>query len=144
MSLFFLAFICMYNAFCMPVVAWIALLYHWEDRVPFWALTRQNNWAATSAFRQRDILTSVTQTSLCSLPLSLEIGQPLNRHGILKRLARVLIRLRVYPGWSKPLLVAHTIALEISCRGLIIINLVLFDNIWLFGYCKGGTSWMRN
>ena len=28
-----------------------------------------------------------------------------------------LIRLRVCAGWSEPMLVAHTILLEISCRG---------------------------
>ena len=44
-------------------------------------------------------------------------GQSLNSHMILKRLAKALIRLRVCAGWSEPLLVAHTILLEISCRG---------------------------
>ena len=36
---------------------------------------------------------------------------------IFKRLAKALIRLRVCPVWSEPLLVVHTTLLEISCRG---------------------------
>ena len=39
-----------------------------------------------------------------------------NSHKILKRLAKALIRLRVCAGWSEPLMVAHTILLEISSR----------------------------
>ena len=38
-------------------------------------------------------------------------------HGVFKRLAKALIRLRVCAGWSEPLLVAHTSFLEISCPG---------------------------
>ena len=38
----------------------------------------------------------------------------LNTHRIFKRRAKALIRLRVCAGWSEPLLVAHTILLEIS------------------------------
>ena len=44
-------------------------------------------------------------------------SQSLNNHIILKRLAKVLIRLRVCAGWSEPLLVAHTKLLEISWHG---------------------------
>ena len=44
-------------------------------------------------------------------------SQMLNTHRIFKRVAKALIRLRVCAGWSEPLLVAHTILLEISCRG---------------------------
>ena len=44
-------------------------------------------------------------------------GQWLSSHGIFKRLAKTLIRLRVCAGWSGPLLVAHTSLLEISCHG---------------------------
>ena len=36
---------------------------------------------------------------------------------IFKRQAKALIRLRVCAGWSKPLKVAHTTLLEISCHG---------------------------
>ena len=36
---------------------------------------------------------------------------------IFKRLAKALIRLHEYAGWSEPLLVAHTILLEIPCCG---------------------------
>ena len=43
--------------------------------------------------------------------------QWLNSYRILQRLARALIRLRVYAGWSEALLVAHTTLLEISCTG---------------------------
>ena len=40
-----------------------------------------------------------------------------NHYRIFKRLAKVLIRLCAYAGWSEPLLVEHTILLQISCRG---------------------------
>ena len=42
-------------------------------------------------------------------------SQKLNIHRIVKGLAKALISLRVCAGWSEPLLVAHTILLEISC-----------------------------
>ena len=45
-------------------------------------------------------------------------GQLPMGHKLFKRLANALIRLRVYAGWSEPLLVSHTTLLEISCRGL--------------------------
>ena len=44
-------------------------------------------------------------------------SQKLDSHEIFKRQAMALIRLRICAGWSEPLLVAHTILLEISCRG---------------------------
>ena len=44
-------------------------------------------------------------------------SQKLNTHIMFKRLAKVLIRLRICAGWSEPLLVAHTTLLEISCHG---------------------------
>ena len=44
-------------------------------------------------------------------------GRWLGSHGVFKRLANALIRLRVCAGWSEPLLVAHTSLLEISCPG---------------------------
>ena len=50
-------------------------------------------------------------SKLCSLSSLIDI------HIIFKRQAKALIRLRVYAGWSEPLLVAHTTLLEISCRG---------------------------
>ena len=60
----------------------------------------------------------------CSLLLSLKLemlfSQKLNSHRKFKGLAKALIRLRVCPGWSEPLLVAHTTLLEISCPGSII------------------------
>ena len=46
------------------------------------------------------------------------LSKQLNSHRIFKRLAKALIRLRVCAGWSKALLVAHTILLDILCRGL--------------------------
>ena len=77
------------------------------------------------AFRQVQ-----THINLCSLLLSLEIPNAIrsvatdrmafgisNSHRIFKRLAKALIRLRLCAGWSKPLLVAHTTLLEISCGG---------------------------
>ena len=48
-------------------------------------------------------------------------GQELNSHRVFKRQAKALTILRVCAGWSEPLLVAHTILLEISCCGSIII-----------------------
>ena len=56
---------------------------------------------------------------------------------LFKRLANNLIRLRVYAGWSDPLLVSHTTLLEISCRGSIhfwkwfsaMIPLFLYQNL---------------
>ena len=56
------------------------------------------------------------QTSLCGLLLSLETPNA-NRSIVLKRLAKALIRLRICAGWSKPLVLAHTILLEISYFG---------------------------
>ena len=41
-------------------------------------------------------------------------GQQLNTHRIFKRLAKALIRLGVYAGWSEPMLITHTTLLEIS------------------------------
>ena len=52
-------------------------------------------------------------SKLCLVSIYLTI------HGIFKRLAKSLIRLRVCAGWSEPLLVAHATLLEISCRGSI-------------------------
>ena len=40
-----------------------------------------------------------------------------NTHRIFKWLAKALIRLRIWAGWSELLLVAHTTLLEISCHG---------------------------
>ena len=51
-------------------------------------------------------------------------GQQLNSHRIFKRLAKALIRLHIWAGWSEPLLFAHITLLEISCRGS-------FDNLVL-------------
>ena len=49
---------------------------------------------------------------------------------IFKRPAKALISLRVYAGWSEPLLVAHTTLLEISCHGS---NIIFFKTfIWPF------------
>ena len=64
-------------------------------------------------------------------------GQLPKSHEIFKRLAMALIRLRVYAGWSEPLLVSHTTLLEISCRGSIhfwkwfsaMIPLFLYQNL---------------
>ena len=62
----------------------------------------------------------LTQTSLCSLLISLETPndvQSVANNRILKRLAKALIGLWVCTGWSEALLSAHTTLLEISCRG---------------------------
>ena len=47
--------------------------------------------------------------------LFLSLQTPNDVHRIFKRLAKALIRLHICAGWSEPLLVAHTILLEISC-----------------------------
>ena len=64
----------------------------------------------------------LTQTSLCSLLLSLEtpnaVRSVADTHKIFKRLAKALIRLRVCAGWSEALLVAHTILLEKGAQWL--------------------------
>ena len=60
----------------------------------------------------------------------------LNSHTIFKRLAKALISLRVCACWSEHLLVAHTILLEISCRGSIIAeNETCANNFSLFHEC---------
>ena len=55
-------------------------------------------------------------------------GQLPKGHKIFKRLAKALIRLRVYAGWSEPLLVSHTTLLEISCRRLNSLLKMIFSN----------------
>ena len=47
-------------------------------------------------------------------------GQNIYSQRIFKRLAKILIRLRVCAGWYEHLQVAHITLLEISCRGSII------------------------
>ena len=55
-------------------------------------------------------------------------SQQLNLLRKVKRQANALISLRVCAGWSEPLLVAHTILLEISCHGSIkVLCFVLFS-----------------
>ena len=77
-----------------------------------------------------------TQMSRCSLLLSLETSYELNSDRKFKRLAKALTRLRVCAGWSEPLLVAHTILLEISCRGsyrvLCIFNSFICCSCWIW------------
>ena len=55
-------------------------------------------------------------------------GQLPKGHKLFKRLANALIRLRVYAGWSDPLLVSHTTLLEIPCRGSIHFLKMIFSN----------------
>ena len=50
-------------------------------------------------------------------------GQRLNIHRIFEQLTKPLIRLRVCPGWSEPLLVANTTLLEISYCGSNVIGI---------------------
>ena len=81
-----------------------------------------NNWAATCAFQQYGILTSVHSDEPVQPPFMLRNFKwcsvsSLNSHRIFKRLANALIRLRVCAGWYEALLVAHTTSLEISCCG---------------------------
>ena len=58
-------------------------------------------------------LTSVESDEPVQPPFKFRIfkmmyGRNLNRHRVFKRLAKVLIRLRICAGWSEPMLVAHT------------------------------------
>ena len=53
-------------------------------------------------------------------------SQKLNSHRILKGQAKALIRLRVWAGWSEPLLAAHTTMLDISCPDSYYITIYIF------------------
>ena len=79
----------------------------------------------TCDFQQCGILTSVASDEPVQPPLSLEtlniVRSVANTHIKFRRLAKALIRLRVYAGWCEPLLEAHTTLLEISCRSSIIL-----------------------
>ena len=73
-----------------------------------------------------------TQTSLCSLLLSLEtpidvwsVALMLNSHRIFKRLAKALIRLGICAGWSETLSVAHTTLLLSRFYDLLIFGRVM-------------------
>ena len=57
-------------------------------------------------------------TNLCGLLLSLETPNA-NRSIVFKRVAKALIRLPICPGWSKPLVLAHTTLLEIAAHLLV-------------------------
>ena len=79
-------------------------------------------WAAAWDFQQFDILTSVDLEEPKQPPDKLKNSKwcsfsSFKNHRILKRLAKALIRLRVYAGWSEALLVTHTTLFEISCTG---------------------------
>ena len=67
--------------------------------------------------------------SLCSFLLGLETPNEVRSvaytHRIIKRQAKALSSLRVCPGWSEPLLVAHTTLLDISCQGSFVLCLIL-------------------
>ena len=52
-----------------------------------------------------------------------------------KRLAKALIRLRICAGWSKPLLIAHTTLLEISCHGSFSLKALIVCRGFVFGPC---------
>ena len=65
-------------------------------------------------------------------------SQKLNNHRILKRLAKALIRLRIWAGWSEALLVAHTKLLEISCTGSYIE--IDYKLITFVAYCEHWTG----
>ena len=80
-------------------------------------------WAVTCDFQQCGILTTVESDSdePVQPPLRLRNSiwcsvSSLNSHRILKQLAKALIRLHIYTGWSEALLVPHTTLLELSCR----------------------------
>ena len=82
-------------------------------------------------FQQCGILTSVDSDKPVKPPFKLQMmfGQQLSTHRTFKRLAKALIRLHVCPGWSEPLLVAHTTLLEISCCGS---NVLKFRTLFTF------------
>ena len=91
-------------------------------------------------FQQCGILTSVDSDEPVQSLFKLRNSKWCAVSSILKRLAKALIRLRVCAGWSEALLVAHTILLEISCTGSIII---LSRNIWSNPFCCS-PSFRRN
>ena len=62
-------------------------------------------------------MTSVHSYEPVQPPFKLRNRQWAKGHRIFKKQAKALIILRVFAGWSGPLLVAHTILLEISCCG---------------------------
>ena len=69
---------------------------------------------------------------VCAVPfkgqkLQIMFGKELNTYRIFKRQAKALISQRVCPGWSEPLLVAHTTLLEISCRGSYCLALLIMS-----------------
>ena len=76
----------------------------------------------TCDFQQCGVLTSVDSDEPVQPPVKFKNSKwcsvsSFTVKKICKRLAKALIRLRVYADWSEPLLVAHTTLLEISCRG---------------------------
>ena len=87
----------------------------------------KNIWAVTWDFQQCGILTNVDSDEPVVSPFKLRnskwcsVSSLINTHRIFKRLAKALIRLRVYAGWSESLLGAHTILMEITCCGSIIL-----------------------
>ena len=60
-------------------------------------------------------------------------GQLPKGHKLFKRLANALIRLRVYAGWSEPLLVSHTTLLELNS----LLKMIFSNNTSVFipEYC---------
>ena len=76
-------------------------------------------WATTCDFHQCGIMTSVDSEEPVQPPFKLRNSRwcSVSSLIIFKRLAKALIGLRVYAGWSEALLVVHTTLLEISCRG---------------------------
>ena len=85
---------------------------------------KKSKWAATCDCQQCGILTSVDSDEPMQPPLKLRNSKwfsisSLRVKEIFQQLAKAMIRLCVCAVWSKPLQVAHTTLLEISCHGSI-------------------------
>ena len=83
----------------------------------------------TCDFKQCGFLTSVDSKQPVEPPF-----KQLNTHRIFKRLANALIRLRICAGWPEPLLVTHTLLLEISCRGSLVYQHACITFTFTFSY----------
>ena len=82
---------------------------------------------AACEFQQCGILTSVDSDEPVQPPVKLRnskccwVSSLTVNNRIFKRLAKALTRLRLFAGWSEPLLVPHATLLEISCCSSIVI-----------------------
>ena len=97
-------------------------------------------FASTWDFQQCGILTGVDPDEPVQPPFKLRNPKWCSVSSlavkIFKRLAKTLIRLRIWAGWSEPLLVTHTTLLEISCHSLFLVS--FFSPFWALLLRVGG------